>query len=71
MKPNTRLKKGSRFARFPYSLVLKSLFAGALIFTGMQTPLQAQEPQMVKYAQPSLALQVELILISTVVPHSN
>ncbi|HAQ17723.1 MAG TPA: flagellar motor protein MotB [Prolixibacteraceae bacterium] len=53
MKPNTRLKKGSRFARFPYSLVLKSLFAGALIFTGMQTPLQAQEPQMVKYAQPS------------------
>jgi outer membrane protein OmpA-like peptidoglycan-associated protein len=53
MKPNTILNKGSRLARFPYSLVLKSLFAGALIFTGTQMPLQAQETPVVKYIMPS------------------
>lgn len=53
MKPNTILKKGSRLARFPYSLALKSLFAGAVIFTGMQMSLQAQEPPVAKYTMPS------------------
>jgi len=53
MKPNTILKKGSRLARFPYSLALKSFFAGAVIFTGMQMPLQAQETPVAKYIMPS------------------
>ena len=53
MKSITNSKKGSRLARFPYSLALKSLFAGALIFAGMQMPLQAQEPVAVKYTMPS------------------
>lgn len=53
MKPNTILNKGSRLARFPYSLVLKSLFAGALFFTGMQMTLQAQEAPVAKYIMPS------------------
>jgi outer membrane protein OmpA-like peptidoglycan-associated protein len=53
MKPNTILKKGSRIARFPYSLVLKSLFAGALIFTGTQMSVQAQETPVAKYIMPS------------------
>ncbi|MFY9151909.1 MAG: OmpA family protein [Prolixibacteraceae bacterium] len=55
MKRNIILKKESRLARFPYNLVLKSLFIGAVIFTGLQTPVQAQEPQdvkEVKYTQP-------------------
>ncbi len=53
MKPNTIFKKGTHTARFPYSLALKSLFAGALIFTGMQMPLQAQEKPVAKYIMPS------------------
>lgn len=53
MKLNTILKKGSRLARFSYSQTLKSLFAGALIFTGMQMPLQAQETPVAKYIMPS------------------
>jgi outer membrane protein OmpA-like peptidoglycan-associated protein len=53
MKLNSKIKKESRLARFPYSLALKSLFAGALIFTGMQMPLQAQETPVVKYTMPS------------------
>lgn len=53
MKPNTITNKGSRIARFPYSVALKSLFAGALIFTGMQMPLQAQEKPVNKYIMPS------------------
>jgi len=53
MKSNINFKKGSRLARFPYSLALKSLFAGAVIFTGMQMPLQAQEPPVAKYTMPS------------------
>ena len=53
MKPNTIFKKGSRLARFPYSWALKSLFAGALIFTGMQMSLQAQETPVAKYIMPS------------------
>jgi outer membrane protein OmpA-like peptidoglycan-associated protein len=53
MKSNTILKEGSRLARFPYSRALKCLFAGAVIFTGMQMPLQAQQTPVAKYAMPS------------------
>ena len=53
MKPNTILNKGSRLARFPYSLALKSFFAGAIIFTGMQMSVQAQEAPVAKYTMPS------------------
>ena len=53
MKPNTIINKGSCLARFPYSLALKSLVAGALIFTGMQMSVQAQETPVAKYIMPS------------------
>ncbi|RPH30064.1 MAG: flagellar motor protein MotB [Bacteroidales bacterium] len=42
MKANTNLRKGSRQARSPYSLVVKSLIVSALILTGIQAPLKAQ-----------------------------
>lgn len=42
MKANINLIKGSRLARSPYSLVIKSLIFSALILTGIQVPLKAQ-----------------------------
>jgi len=48
MKPITNLKKGSRIARFPYSQTLKSLFISALILTGSQVTLQAQDTSFSK-----------------------
>lgn len=42
MKANINLRKGSRSARSPYSLVVKSLIVSALILTGIQVPLKAQ-----------------------------
>jgi len=53
MNPNTIINKGSRLTRFPYSLALKSLVAGALIFTGTQMSVQAQETPVAKYIMPS------------------
>lgn len=48
MKPITNLKKGSRMARFLYKLTLKSVIVGALILTGIQSPLQAQDATFTK-----------------------
>ena len=48
MKSYTNLIKGSRSAWSPYHLVIKSLIGGALILTGLQTTLQAQEVQFTK-----------------------
>ncbi len=48
MKAKTNLKKGSRLARSPYSLVVKSLILSALIMTCIQAPLKAQEDSIVK-----------------------
>ena len=53
MKPITIFNKGSRNARFPYSLALKSIVAGTLFLTALQAPLQAQQVQKEKFAQPS------------------
>ncbi|HZL08570.1 MAG TPA: outer membrane beta-barrel protein [Prolixibacteraceae bacterium] len=58
MKSISNINKGSRLARFPYSLAIKNLFISALICTGIQTA-QAQEAQdtpevqKVQYTQPS------------------
>ncbi|WP_445955381.1 OmpA family protein [Yeosuana sp.] len=49
MKNKTNLKKGSRFA-WSLKQTLKGLIVGALILTGIETPLQAQE---VEYSKPS------------------
>jgi len=49
MKNKTTLKKGSRFTR-SLNQTLKSLAIGALIFVGIEAPLQAQETQ---YTKPS------------------
>lgn len=49
----TFIKTGSGIARFPYNLIVKSVVVGALIFTGMQMPLQAQETPVAKYTMPS------------------
>lgn len=51
MKPITNFKMGSRIARFPYKLALKSLLVGTLILTGIQAPIQAQDA--VQYTRPS------------------
>ena len=48
MKAITNFKKGSRMAWSPYSLTIKSLILSALILTGIQAPLQAQEDQFTK-----------------------
>jgi len=53
MKSNTLFKLGSRMARFPFKLTLKSVIVGTLIMTGIQSPLQAQETPAVKYIMPS------------------
>ena len=53
MKLNTILNRRSRMARFPYSRALKCFFAGAIIFTGMQMPLQAQDTPVARYTMPS------------------
>jgi outer membrane protein OmpA-like peptidoglycan-associated protein len=50
MKDISNFKKGSRNAWSPYSLTIKSLVLSALIFAGIQMPLQAQE---VQYTRPS------------------
>jgi len=49
MKNKTNLKKGSRFA-WSLKQSLKGLIVGALILTGIESPLQAQEAQ---YSKPS------------------
>ena len=52
----TNIQKESRIARFSCSLALKSFVMGALIFAGIQTPLQAQDTPVVqpaKYTLPS------------------
>ncbi|MDD3721462.1 MAG: OmpA family protein [Lutibacter sp.] len=49
MKNKTNLKKGSGFSN-SFKLTLKGLIVGALILTGIQSPLQAQE---VEYSKPS------------------
>ena len=43
MKANTNFKKGSRIAWSPYNLPIKSLILSALILTGIQASLQAQD----------------------------
>ena len=53
MKNISKIKKGSRLARFPYKLALKSMIIGTLILTGIQSPLLAQETPAVKYTMPS------------------
>ncbi len=50
MKSLSTLKEGSRLAWSPYELVIKSLIGGALILTGIQSTLQAQE---IQYTRPS------------------
>ena len=50
MKAKTNFKKGSRMAWSHYSLPIKSLILSALIMTGIQATLQAQETQ---YTKPS------------------
>ncbi len=49
MKNKTNLKKGFGFAS-SFKLTLKGLIVGALMITGIQSPLQAQE---VEYSKPS------------------
>ncbi|HBY52277.1 MAG TPA: flagellar motor protein MotB [Marinilabiliales bacterium] len=44
---------GSRLARFPYKLALKTIIVGSFILTGIQSPLQAQEKPVAKYIMPS------------------
>lgn len=53
MKPNTISNMGSRLARFPYKLALKTVIVGSFILTGIQSPLQAQEKPVAKYIMPS------------------
>ena len=48
MKANTNCKKGSRTAWSRYTLLMKSLILSALILTGIQMSLQAQEIQFSK-----------------------
>ncbi len=50
MKLKTNFEKGPRKAWSPFSLVIKSLFIGTLILTGIQASVQAQETQ---YTKPS------------------
>lgn len=51
MKTKNIFKQTSRAARSPHALVFKSLLIGALILTGMQAPLKAQDS--VRYTYPS------------------
>ncbi len=48
MKSFTNIKKGSRVAWSPYRLIIKSLILSALIITGIQVTLQAQDNQFTK-----------------------
>jgi outer membrane protein OmpA-like peptidoglycan-associated protein len=48
MKVKTNFKKGSRMAWSHYNLLIKSLILSALILTGIQATLQAQEFQFTK-----------------------
>src|SRR5665647_1249576 len=50
MKSRTNFKKESRLAWFPYRLAVKSLIISALILTGIQASVQAQD---VKFTRPS------------------
>ena len=50
MKSLTNIKKGSRLTWSPYHLAIKGLIGSALILTGIQSSLQAQE---VQYTKPS------------------
>ena len=50
MKAKTSIKKGSRVTLPPFRLTIKSLIISALILTGIQTSLQAQDS--VQYSQP-------------------
>lgn len=49
----TNFKTGSRIARFPLSLIAKSVVVGTLMLTAIQSPLQAQETQEAKFTKPS------------------
>lgn len=53
MKLNTIFNLESCYARFQSKLALKSIIAGTLILTGIQSPLQAQVTPKVTYTQPS------------------
>ena len=53
MNSNIISNKGSRIARFPLSLIAKSIFVGTLMLTAIQGPLQAQETQEAKFTKPS------------------
>ncbi|MDP2335137.1 MAG: outer membrane beta-barrel protein [Bacteroidota bacterium] len=48
MKSILNFKKGSRNARFPYSLTFKSLFISALVLAGSQVSVQAQDAKFTK-----------------------
>jgi outer membrane protein OmpA-like peptidoglycan-associated protein len=50
MKSSTNLKKGSRLIWTPFNRAIKGLIGGALVLTGMQASLQAQE---IRYTVPS------------------
>ncbi len=47
------IKKGSRIARFPYNLIVKSIFASTFIVAALQSPLQAQETPKATFTTPS------------------
>src|ERR1035437_7433517 len=49
MKPIINFKKGTRIARFPHNLILRSLVLGTLIIAGFQVSAQTQDA---KYSQP-------------------
>jgi len=49
----TNFKKGSRAARFPYNLIVKSVIACTFVLTVGQSILQAQETPKVTYTPPS------------------
>lgn len=53
MKSTINLKQRSRLAWSPYNVSIKGLLLGALIFAGIQAPLQAQEVKDVQYTRPS------------------
>ena len=49
MKPIINIKKGTRTARFPHNLILRSLVLGSLIIAGFQVSAQTQDT---KFSQP-------------------
>ena len=53
MKSIINLKKGSHKARFLYKMALKSFFISAIVITGIQSPLLAQETPEAKFTKPS------------------